>query len=78
MISLRMSGGGLAAIAGAALLLATASASAQAGTFVPLPHSVISGLSDVIQAAWTQCWRSLVPAALPSLPARPLGRVRCW
>ena len=57
MVSRKMSGGGLAATAGATFLLVAASTTAQAGPIVPLPKSVISGLSDVTQAAWNQCWR---------------------
>ena len=46
------------AIGLAGLLLTAASATAQAGPFMPLPKSVIvEGLnSDVTQARWRRCW----------------------
>jgi len=45
------------AIGLAALLLAAAGSGAQAVPVAPFSKAMISGLSDVTQASWRQCWR---------------------
>ena len=63
----------------AGLLLAAAAGSAEAAPFLPLPKTVVEGLSsEVSPASWRRCWRDRWGRRLCRRCWRDSwGRVRC-